>query len=142
MLLPVFCSWPDFFSWSSCVNLWAPTSIQDQLFLTLELQVTSTSHLKENYQARSPSLISCLASCVGLLTTSSLTLCIYFLAGHITQEFSAPSAVLISLTQGLFTLPFHSKVFTHCTHTRTHAHTHMLLLEPCPPTWRYPLLYP
>lgn len=47
-------------------------------------------YLEENHRARPTPLISCFGGLTALLTTSSLTLLIYFLTSHITQEFSAP----------------------------------------------------
>lgn len=84
--LPVFCLRPDSFSSSSCVQLKSPTTTQDQLLLHLDLLMGPRRYLEENHRARPSPLISCLAGLPALLTTSSLTLLIYFLTSHITQS--------------------------------------------------------
>lgn len=78
----------DSFSSSSCVQLKSPTTTK--LLLPLDLLMGPRRYLGENHQAKPCPLISCLAGLTALLTTSSVTLLIYFLTSHITQEFSAP----------------------------------------------------
>lgn len=88
--LPVFCLKPDSFSSSSCVQLNSPTTIQGQLLLSLDLLLGPGRYLEENHPTRPPALISCRAGLAALLTTSSLTIVVYFLLRHITQDFSDP----------------------------------------------------
>lgn len=78
----------DSFASSSCVQLKSRTTTT--LLLPLDLLMGPSRYLGENHQAHPCPLISCLAGLTALLTTSSVTLLIYFLTSHITQEFSAP----------------------------------------------------
>ena len=81
---------PDSFSSSSCVQLKSPITIQGQLLLSLDLLLGPGRYLEENHPTRPPPLTSCHAGLAALLTTSSLTLLMYFLIRHITQDFSDP----------------------------------------------------
>lgn len=88
--LPVCCLGPDSLSSSSSVQLKNPTTTQDPLLLPVDFVTGPRSFLEDNHRASLSPLISCPACLLALLTTSSLTLLIYFLTSHITGEFLVP----------------------------------------------------
>jgi hypothetical protein len=121
-----FCLEPDSSSSPSCVQLKTPTSTQDQLLLSLDRQMDSIRYLEENYPVRS-SLISCLAGHTALLTTSSLTLLIYFLTRCVTQKLLAPQRCTDPHPRLLLYLFF--SLWGSCSHPSSPI-TYTLLLEP------------